>query len=206
VKIFIRIVLIFVVLLILTASYTVPSQLEKESNIYRIDTDKSFVHWKCFRHNGIVKFNQGNIAYSENVFHDIDLSLDMTSIMDKDIEESELLRETLNNVLKSVEFFRVNEFPNASFKLHSYTNTAPGKFQITGDIRIFKSDLCTTFNAEVKEERDSLFFKTDEIILDRTHWGIYYLSAKNKNPKDEEEGFVIPDSITIKVNLRAYQK
>ena len=72
-------------------------------NRFKIDTTSSKIHWNC-HHLGQLKFTQGSILMQNNEPIEINLSVDMTSITNSDID-NKLLKGTLENVLKSEEFF-----------------------------------------------------------------------------------------------------
>jgi len=179
---------------------------KKNADVFVIDTAKSKINWKC-GHYGYLKLNSGEIVFNENKeLATVNFSVNMTSITNIDIE-SELLQKTLGNVLKSVEFFNTNIFPEARFEsdtISKIKNTNSYKF--TGDYIIFEKGICSVFEGNIEIKKDTLHLKVKDIIIDRTDWGIFYLSANNKTPKDEEEGLVVSDTITINAHIQAYKK
>ena len=171
---------------------------------YMIDTAKSKIHWNC-HHLGQLKFKQGSIIMQNNEPYEINLSIDMTSITNSDID-NELLQGTLENVLKSEEFFNIDKYPEARFESHLITKIDTNNYTIEGDFIIFENGICQSFKGTIKIVEDTLYFNTKTIILDRTDWGIYYLSANNPSPKDEEDSFAVTDTLLLDAHIIAYRK
>lgn len=183
------------------------SDIQDQSKLletYLIDTSASKLHWNC-HHLGELSFNTGYIATSkENVPKEINLSIDMTSITNSDID-NELLQGTLENVLKSEEFFNTDKYPEARFESHSITKIDADNYKIEGDFIIFENGICQNFVGTLKIDGDTLYFNSKTIILNRTDWGIYYLSANNPIPKDEEDGFAVTDTLLIDAHIIAHK-
>jgi len=176
----------------------------KTLDTYVIDTATSKLHWNC-HHLGAVRFNSGYIATTqENEPKEINLSIDMTSISNTDID-NKLLQGTLENVLKSDEFFNTEKYPEARFESHSITKINANNYTIEGDFIIFENGICQSFVGTIKIDGDTVYFTTKTIILNRTDWGIYYLSANNPIPKDEEEGFAVTDTLLIDAHIIAHK-
>ena len=171
---------------------------------YILDTAKSKIHWNC-AHYGSLKFKKGTILLEKDQPIKTNFTIDMTSITNTDID-NKLLQGTLQNVLKSIEFFNTEVYPESYFESHSIVKTSKNNYNITGDFIIFDIGLCYDFKGTLKIKNDSLYFNTKTIILDRTDWGIFYGSAKNPKPKEEEEGFVVTDTILLDAHIRAYIK
>ena len=68
-------------------------------------------------------------------------------------------------------------------------------YKIMGDFIIFETGICHDFEGTIEVKNDSLYFNTKAIVLDRTDWGIFYGSAKNPWPKEEEEGGIDENGI-----------
>ncbi len=176
----------------------------KDFNTYVLDTAKSKIHWNC-THFGKMKFNEGYIIIKDNEPDKVNLSIDMTSITNTDID-NKLLQGTLENVLKSIEFFNTEKYPEAHFESHSVTKTGNNNYNFEGDFIIFENGICSKFKGTLEIDQDTLHLNTKTIIIDRTDWGIYYLSANNLYPKEEEAGFIVSDSILFDAHITAYKK
>jgi len=186
------------------ASYIAPKINPKSDNftLYAIDTAKSKIHWNSSHHFGGLKYKKGNLAFNNNKLTDALFTIDMNSITNTDIEY-ELMNGTLVNVLKSVEFFNTEAYPEAHFELNNITEISDHNYKFSGNFIIFNKGISTDFEGIITLKNDSLFFNSKSIILDRTDWGIYYLSDKNPNPKEGEEGFYVSDTIMIDTHIIA---
>jgi len=171
---------------------------------YKIDTAKSILHWRC-HHYGSIKLLGGDLTFQDDELVNANLTIDMNSIKNIDIE-SDLLQGTLENVLKSVEFFEADIFPETEFRLHEVSKVVDNTYRVSGDFVIFNVGICTEFEANIDLKNDSLYIAADSILMNRTDWGIYYLSQKNLYPKEEEAGFVVSDTVMIDVYLQAYKQ
>ncbi len=189
------------------ALYITPKISPKSKNfvLYTIDTAKSKIHWNSSHHFGGLKYKNGNLAFNNKNLTDANFAIDMNSITNTDIEY-ELMNGTLVNVLKSVEFFNTEVYPEAHFELDSITEINDNNYKFSGDFILFNKGIMTNFEGTILLKNDSLFFNTKSIVLDRTDWGIYYLSDKNPNPKEEEEGFYVSDTIFIDTHIIAFKQ
>lgn len=167
-----------------------------------IDTLNSFITWKIMNHHGKVKIKKGAIAYRNKQLTYLSVVLDMNAIYNEDLENA-TLKGTLENVLKSEEFFHTKKYPEGSFYLHTSEWITDSLYNITGDIHLLRNDICMDFIAHITKRNDSIIFESKEIPFDRTDWGIYYLSSHNPNPKKEEESFQVLDTIKIQVKIKA---
>ncbi len=179
--------------------------IDNTHNTFVIDTAKSVLHWKAMVHKGTIKFNTGQITISNSQVKSANFHINMNSIKNIDVE-NDLLRGTLENVLKSDNLFRVASFPESHFELHTAEKLTDSTFHFLGDFIIFDNGICTSFDGNITQKGDSLYFTTNLIPLDRTDWGIYYLSKNNLYPKEEEENMEVPDTIFVQAQIVAYKK
>jgi polyisoprenoid-binding protein YceI len=206
-QIFIRFILIvsFLGVFVFASKPNTPNKSEKyKVQTYVLDTAISKLHWNC-AHIGKIKFKSGTITMLNNEPDEINLNIDMTSITNSDID-NKLLQGTLENVLKSVEFFNTEIYPEARFESHSIKKINNEYYSFEGDFIIFDNGICQEFNGTITIEEDKLYFNTKTINLDRTDWGIYYLSANNPTPRDEEKGFAVTDTLLLDAHIVAYKK
>ena len=192
--------LFFVVVILISLGNT--SSKPAPTVYYKMDSEASNVFWRSPPHNGTLKIKSLNMDFVDGALIAANCSIDMTSITDKDIDY-EMMKGTLENVLKSEDFFNVEKYPEAHFELFAVSPLEENTYEVLGDFIIFDTPICHEFEAEIVFKNDSLYFDTKPIILDRTDWGMYYLSPKNPAPKDGENGFVVSDTITVQIKLRA---
>ena len=173
-------------------------------NTYLLDTATSKIHWNC-GHYGYLKFKTGELIFNKKEPIQANFTINMASITNSDIN-NKLLQGTLQNVLKSDVFFDVKKYPNAYFESDLIRKIDANNYEVIGDFIIFDTGFCHDFKATITLKNDSVYFNTATIILDRTEWGIYYGSAKNLYPKEEENGFRVTDSISLDAHIVALKK
>ncbi len=204
-KAFIQILaaLLLFVLLLSSNKYIHKTRIKEQG--FEIDTSHSAVKWFCTQHNGKIKVKKGYIEFKGDSLTKMSITLDMNTITNDDIP-NELLKGTLENVLKSPDFFDVKSYPESYFDLYSYEKSQGNTYILTGDVHLLKNDICSTFPIEIAQNKDSIYIKSKPIILNRTHWGIYYLSRNNLNPKEGDETFIVSDSIEITLDIKGFKK
>jgi len=170
---------------------------------YILDSVKSKLHWNC-AHQGYLKFKEGEILFDGEEPIQANFTVDMASIINTDIN-NKLLQGTLQNVLKSDVFFDVDKYPTAIFKSDVISRVDSINYDIKGDFILFDAGICTDFKATITIKNDSVYFNTKIITLDRTDWAIFYGSANNPRPREEEEGFRVTDTILLDAHIVAYK-
>ena len=170
---------------------------------YILDSEKSKLHWNCVHH-GYLKFKEGEILFDGKEPIQANFTVDMASIINTDIN-NKLLQGTLQNVLKSDVFFDVKNYPTARFESDLIRKIDSINYDIVGDFILFESGICTDFEGTITIKNDSVYFNTKTITLDRTDWSIFYGSANNPKPREEEEGFSITDTILVDAHIVAYK-
>ncbi len=180
-------------------------QDNKGYTYYELDTARSKILWTNY-HYGFVKFKSGHIVIdANNKVIQAEYTADMRSIADLDIK-NKLLNGTLVNVLKSADFFNVSTYPEVHFRLNEVIKESERYYNINGDIIIFGDAICHNISGKIRFKNDSLYLDTKPFYIDRTLWGMYYLSEHNPYPKKEEENYVVSDSIQLTGHLVAYKK
>jgi len=168
--------------------------------VFKLLKNKSQVTWNCDHHIGLIQFESGEMVYENEEPVSADFTINMKSIVNTDIE-NKLIKGTLENTLRSDVFFDVENNPNAYFKTDEITPLENGNYNIKGDFILFDAGICYDFDGTIQLKNDSLFFKAQNIILDRTDWAIYYGSRNHPNPLEEELGIVVSDTIKIGVDI-----
>ncbi len=195
------ILLIIFSLLFSAVAFSSPGAREKRNSsrkqVFEVDTSLSEVRWQCDKHRGIVKLLRGDIEVTGGVISGGSVAVNMASITDVDIDY-ELMRLTLQNILKSEEFFNVPIFPEAVFKILHVEHQEGEKFFITGDLTIRGVTRKLGFNARVTIKGNKFVAESEKFCLDRTLWKIMSMSKKAVT---SEEQFIVPDQIffTLKV-------
>jgi polyisoprenoid-binding protein YceI len=203
-KALIRIIAPILILWGLLSYNTYVDKTKKNIQTFEIDTLNSSVKWFCTQHKGKIKVKKGTITFVGDSLNKVSISMNMKTITNEDIP-NKLLKGTLENILKSPDFFNVEKYPEATFNIYRYKGEKDNLYLITGDIHLLRNDICSTFPVEIIRNKDSIFVQSKPIILDRTDWGIYYLSVHNLNPKEGDESFIVSDTIEITLNIKGFK-
>jgi len=170
--------------------------ITSDTVVYIIDTDSSKVEWECDLHNGYVLFENGELKVVDGEIVDGTLNACMESIIDLDIDY-ELMRLTLQNTLKSIEFFYSEKYHFSNFTVDHIESTQ-GSPTIFGDLTILGVTKCVSFQYKVIFESDTLQAKTNTIILDRTDFGNTSMSLEDAK---SDKSFIVPNDFKIIVTL-----
>lgn len=146
---------------------------------FNADTETSVLNWKGFKptgdHYGTVKLKEGFFTVKDKQIVSGEFEIDMTSIVDLDMDADSEYNAKLVNHLKSEDFFSVEKYPVAAFKI-SKTEAKGDKTLITGDLSIKGKSHSVSFLASVKNEGENLYVKSETFKIDRSKWDIKYQS------------------------------
>jgi len=170
--------------------------ITSDTVVYIIDTDSSKVEWFCDLHHGYVLFENGVLKVVDGNIIDGTLNVCMESIIDLEIDY-ELMRLTLQNTLKSIEFFHSDKYHFSNFTIDHIEN-AESSPTIYGDITILGVTKCINFQYDLILESDTLQVKTEEIILDRSDFGNTSMSEEDAK---SDQSFIVPNDFKIVVTL-----
>lgn len=171
-------------------------------NRYYIQPDESELIWTGSKingeHYGNIKFKSGFVDVINSQIVGGEFIIDMSSI--QVIDMSPKYNKKLENHLKNTDFFKVDDFPTASFKI-----TGSHKFFIIDDVGV-EGEL-TIKNIALKKIipasisiKDSTAIASGIINIDRTLFGITYGSGSFfENLQDR----AIDDIFTLKFNVTA---
>ena len=175
------------VLALTVASFT--SISEKKVNVK--DSKITWVGYKVTgEHAGEISLNSGVLTFEDQQLTGGNFEMDMTSINVTDLEGE--YKGKLEGHLKASDFFDVETFPKASFKITNVEGKG-SNVKVTGDLTIKGITKATTFDMVVKENSATAAFK-----IDRTKFGIQYNSNSFfENLKDK----AIYDEFDLNVNL-----
>lgn len=171
-----------------------------------VDPAASTLGWTAKKfggqHNGTVKLSKGTLTVNGKKLSGGNFVMDMTSITDVDITNSEF-NQKLTGHLKSEDFFSVEKNPTSMFKITKATPIANAKagennYTVTGDLTIKGITNAVTFPALVKLDNGSAE-ATAKIEIDRTKYDIKYRSGMLGTAADK----IIDDTFTLDVKLVA---
>jgi len=186
--------ILFVLTLILSSTGIYAEENQSDTTYYSINTDSSKVEWACDLHHGYLLLENGSLAVVANDLVNGEFKICMESIIDLDIEY-DLMRETLQNTLKSIEFFNTDKYHYSSFDIDYVDNTHK---TIYGDLTFLGVTKCVELKYDLTLSNDSIFAVTNEITIDRTDWGN---TSMSKNDAKSDKSFIVPNDVKIKVTL-----
>lgn len=171
---------------------------------YKVDSAASKVAWKATKklgssHNGTVVLKSGEITVEKSKLTGGKFTMDMTTIKDLDMPESDSMNAKLIGHLKSDDFFGVDKNPEATLAIKSVKEVSAGKVEVTGDLTIKGTTAPVTFPADVTFGKDSATAK-GKIIVDRTKYNVKYGSGSFfKLPADK----IINDTFDLDFDVTA---
>ncbi len=199
--IFSRALLAFIVLVAVLIAVAAPvSEVNEKLVHYEVDTSKAVLFWRSDDHHGFVPISEGKLSFTESGIYESKFTIHMDALKNKDIDY-DLMREVLQNVLRSKEFFHTEIYPNAYFELFkSAAIDKAGNASFCGDLKLLEITKCVQINANFQFINDSLFVVSDSIRIDRTDWGI---NAMSPNHVKGDEAFIISDTLVFKLQFWA---
>ena len=135
----------------------------------QLNTSKSSITWtgkaafNAYSLTGTLQANKGTITIKNDQILDLEIQIDMKSL---DHDNSDLKRH-----LRSKDFFEVNTFTKASFKMTEPVLIEKNKVILIGDMTIKDVTKEETIIATLKD--NTLSFKH---VMDRTNYGIKFNS------------------------------
>ncbi len=147
---------------------------------YNIDIKKSNVKWIGSKitgssHEGNISFLDGKIKMDHGKLIAADFIIDMNSITNTDIESASSSKKLIKH-LKNEDFFDVENFPKAFFKLIRATQNTDGSYQVVGELSIKKFKDVINFKMNATTKGDS-FIADGKFTFDRTKFDVIYGSG-----------------------------
>lgn len=166
---------------------------------FDIDTSQSIIHWKCDNHRGTLKIKEGSISVKKGKIVGGNFIIHMESIENDDIENT-LMRKTLENILKSEEFFDVEQYPTAEFTLTNSEEKSGGGYWIAGDLTLIGKTRRICFNSNISLGKSLLEAETEKFSIDRTKWGI---TTYSPDYAKSDASFIVSNNIYFTIHLVA---
>jgi len=155
-----------------------------EGEAYIINQPASVVKWSAQKllvrtsdHFGLVDIKEGVIILDGDNLVGGEVLMDMRSIRNMDLR-SEVLKEELEEHLKSKDFFDVDNFPEAKFTMKKLEaiDDVYYDYLLSGDLQIKES--VNQVETKIKvNRRDSSLTAEARFEIDRTRWGLTYGSG-----------------------------
>ncbi|MFP5519882.1 MAG: YceI family protein [Bdellovibrionia bacterium] len=175
---------------------------------YQIDTAASVIEWKAGKktgsfHNGQIKVKGGTVEVdAKGEVKALQVNVDMKTISNEDLKDSPEYQKKLVEHLSSDDFFKVDKFPEASFKLTSIkaVTGVKNKYSLKGDLTIIGVTKTIEFPAEILSEKDKLVGSA-VIKIERLNWGLQYGSGSIFKTLTADK--IINDSFDLKLKFTA---
>lgn len=181
-------------------------------NVYKADTGLSVIDWEGRKpggsHHGTIGLSEGNLTVDDGAITGGEFVIDMKSIKDIDLTDPEYNAKLVGHLM-SPDFFAVDSFPTARFKITQVEKLASQvagedglvyTHSVTGNLTIKEVTRSITFKAVISMNDGAINASTGKFIIDRSEWNIRYGSRKFfDNLKDK----FIYDEIGLQIHLTA---
>ena len=161
-----------------------------------VNTKLSIIEWQgkkiTGKHDGNIQLKSGSLELKNEQIVAGNFVVDMTSITNSDLKD-EGTNQKLVGHLKSDDFFGVETYPTASFKLTKSTPFSNGKATLTGNITIKEKTETLTF--EVVKSGNTY---TADVEIDRSKFDVRFGSKSFFNNLGDQ---AINDIFTLKIKL-----
>lgn len=173
---------------------------------YTVNLEKSNMEWHgrkvTGKHNGAINIKSGVLRFNADKLIGGEFEVDMNTIVNIDIEGADMNKKLVDH-LKSDDFFSVDSFPVAVFKITEVkSNQVEGSdanYWIKGDLTIKGITNPVEFYAKVDKAGDNVT-ATAEMTLDRAKWDVRFGSGSFFKGLGDR---LIYDDFNMKVNLTA---
>lgn len=153
---------------------------------FLIDRDASFLHWTgrnlFSHHTGALKLGDGHLTIEQGELKEAVVTVDLNSLSCSDLTDSQMNAALIAH-LRSSDFFEIEKYPVAEFKLTSAeplpaaTNGTPN-YRFHGDLTLRGKTHPITLDASVAEKEPGVLVAQAVLEFDRTLWGSLYGSGK----------------------------
>lgn len=161
-----------------------------------VDVSKSEIKWTGKKvsgeHWGYIDLKSGSFVEKDGKIVSGKFTIDMTSIVNEDLESPEWNQKLVGH-LKSDDFFSVDKFETATFKIKESSEFKNGVAEVKGDLTI--KGITNPISFKAKKESGN-YMAT--ITVDRTKYNIRYGSGKFFDNLGDN---MIDDNFTLDVRL-----
>lgn len=156
-----------------------PNRIPANAEAHTIVNGKSTINWKGYKvtgqHSGTIDLKNGKLLFDGEKLIGGNFAMNMQSIICTDLEGG--TAKKLEGHLKSADFFGVEKYPTASFKITKVVSRGkPGDYKIVGNLTIKKTTKEIKFNANI-QSTDIGKIATATIKVDRSDFDIRYGSG-----------------------------
>jgi len=161
----------------------------------------SDVHWWGYKiakteassHDGTVKVKSGNLVLKNGAVVGGTFVLDMTSLTSTDLSGE--YQGKLNGHLKNGDFFEVEKFPTATYKITSVKkNTNKDyNFVVNGNLTVKGKTAPVSFPAKITSANGVVTLESDKFSFDRQKFDVAYKSTM--------QDVMVKDEVDMKVKI-----
>ena len=151
-------------------------------------------------HLGTISVEKGELLVNQNTLINGTITLDMNSIAVTDITDAGERRD-LESHLKDADFFDVNKFPKAVFKITEVlpSNNPAYNWLVVGELTMKGKTNPVNIPVKMTIEGDNLRAESPTFPINRTQWGVNFRSGMLGTVKDK----MIDDNILLTLTLQA---
>ncbi len=156
-----------------------PVEKVKSGETYQVVDSK--ITWQGYKptgsHIGTVDLKEGYLLVKDGKLLGGKFVIDMNTIKDLDMPETDPYNKKLVSHLKSPNFFYVMKYPTTTFEITN-VQTSEDKVLVEGNLTIKGITKSIKFPAEFQKNDTEITFNSETIKIDRTDFGIKYKSKK----------------------------
>jgi polyisoprenoid-binding protein YceI len=165
------------VLLLLVLGLAATAFTPMPKTTYKADLNKSKLEWIGYKvtgkHNGSINLKSGTLEFTEGMLSGGWFEIDMNSITVLDLTGNSAAK--LEGHLKSDDFFGVEKFPTAMFRMTNVVHRGtPGDFKVIGNLTIKGVTKEIKFNTHVDMDSKTA---TADMEIDRSDYNVRYGSG-----------------------------
>jgi polyisoprenoid-binding protein YceI len=199
-----------------SATTTEQQVAEKSGEVFAVDAATSIVNWKAFHKGGFaprwgtLNVSSGELSVADNQLASGEFVIDMKSIKvdPASVTEKDKKYTDLEGHLKNQDFFNVEKFPTAEFKITKVEDLAAGAKDaveganktVSGNLTLLGKTLNVSFPAKVDIVEKSATLKA-QFTVNRADWGIKF-GTDETDPAE----WMISKDIEIGIDVKANQK
>lgn len=188
----------------------------KQGDVFAVDAAASKVNWKAFHKGGFaprwgtLAITSGELSVAENQLTSGEFVIDMKSIKvdPASVTEKDKKYTDLEGHLKNEDFFNVEKFPTADFKITKVEDLAAGAQNaveganktVSGNLTLLGKTMNVSFPAKVDVADKSAAVKA-QFTVNRTDWGIKF-GTSEADPAE----WMISKDIEIGIDVKADKK
>lgn len=148
---------------------------------FKIDVKESMINWTGTKkvgdaHTGSISLKEGQVETKKGEIVGGSFKVDVATLTDSDMAAKPEYQKKLETHLKSADFFNVEKFPEATFKISKIEKKSDKEIMIKGDLTLIGVTKPLEFPATIAMDKDMIKGEA-KVKIDRTKWGLKYGSG-----------------------------